>query len=105
MVRRRRAVILMPIGRGGRDFTIALIPGAFTIFVAFHPVDLLAISIQVACSGGHSRLRSDGSPSRKVYSTAAEAVLPCGCIDSAFRAFGFAPQWVYHRARFVVSLA
>jgi len=62
MVRRRRAVILMPIGRGGRDFTIALTPGAFTIFVAFHPVDLLAISIQVACFAGHSRLRSDRSP-------------------------------------------
>src|SRR5438034_8371785 len=52
----------MPAGRGGRDFIIALTPGAFTIFVAFHPVDLLAISIQVACSAGHSRLRSDGSP-------------------------------------------
>ncbi len=104
MVRRRRAVILMPVGRGGRDFTIVLTPGAFTIFVAFHPVDLLAISIQVACSGGHSRLRSDGSPSRNVYSTAAEAVLPCGCIDLAFRGFGFSLQCVYDRARFVCHL-
>jgi hypothetical protein len=57
MVRRRPADILWRAGQEDRDFTIALTQVAFTIFEAYHPVDLLATLIRVGFSADHREER------------------------------------------------
>jgi len=53
MGHRRRAVTLLHAGREGPAFITVHIRGAFMIFAACRPVDLLATLIRVGFSAGH----------------------------------------------------